>query len=226
MLGTGGNPLGGRGGVAGQGGSSMMPDPVSMWGCDNPVPLGNGFVSCASGMIHRPRIGNEACLSELPRTEALDATDYAIIEQAAQQRGLSLAQILERMNCIDDTDCADAPNGYCEVSVSELTDDLTECRYGCQRDSECGSGAVCLCGSPVGVCVPSSCTRNADCGTNLLCSSYDSIAGCGVFDGLAFACQTFDDECGANAHCGFAEPYCMPRGGRRECSVGTGCLPL
>lgn len=225
LLGNGGNPVGGRGGVAGQGGGTVMPDPISMWGCDNPVPLGNGFVSCASGMIHRPRTGSQACLSELPRAEALDANDYAVIEQNAQARGLSLAQILALMPCIDDADCVDAPNGHCEVAVG-YTNDLTECQYGCVRDSQCGAGAICLCGSPVGDCVGASCEDDADCGTGLLCSSHDPYAGCGFVGLPAFVCQTFEDECGAHSDCGPGAPYCAHNGAWRECASSTGCPPF
>jgi hypothetical protein len=224
-LGSGGSSLGGQGGVAGQGGTSMMLDPVSMWECDNPVPLGNGFVSCASGMIHRPRIGNEACLSELPRAEALDVTDYAAIEETARLRGLSLAEILALMPCIEDTDCADAPNGHCELAVGN-TNDLTACQYGCVRDSQCGSGAICLCDSPIGSCVGASCERDGECGTGLFCSSHDPYAGCGFIGLPAFACQTFDDECGAHSDCGSGAPYCAYTGGWRECANTTGCPPF
>lgn len=219
LLGNGGSP------VAGQGGGSMLPDPVSMWGCDNPVPMGNGFVSCASGMIHRPRIGREACLSELPRAEALDAADYAQIEQTAQARGLSLAQILALMPCIDDTDCVDARNGHCELAVG-FTDNLTQCQYGCVRDSECGAGTICLCDSPVGSCASASCERDADCGPDLLCSSHDPYAGCGLITVPAFICQTFEDECGAHSDCGPGAPYCAHTGGQRECVSATGCPPI
>jgi hypothetical protein len=230
MVGNGGSSLGGRGGMAGRGGTggqagaTMMPDPILTWPCEDPVPLGNGFVGCESGMVHRPRTGNLSCVSQLPRAEALDASDYAAIEQAAQERGLSLAQILALMPCISDTDCEDAPNGHCEVSNLDFTGVLTSCEYGCVRDADCGSGSICSCGSPVGTCVAASCRRDSDCGA-VLCTSHTLFSGCGSSgDSIAFACQTFQDACGGDGDCGAAEPYCALVGGRRDCTGATGCF--
>ncbi len=227
LVGNGGNPFGGNGGLGGQAGTGMMPTPVSTWSCEAPMPLGNGLVSCANGMLHRPRSENVSCLSELPRAEALDAADYAAIEQTAQARGLSLAQILALMPCIDDSDCGDASYGHCELAAAAFTNDLTQCSYGCVEDRDCGPDNICLCGSPVGTCVPASCERDAECGSGLLCTSHTPYAGCGGLGELtAFACQSVNDGCGGDGDCPPYAPYCALVGDHRECTAGNGCPPI
>jgi hypothetical protein len=103
--------------------------------------------------------------------------------------------------CQSNADCTDAgPNAECVQSGSIAG--YCECRAGCVSDSDCKTGEVCLCGDPLGGCVPASCTSDGQCGAGLLCAltPNDPSGACGV--GVAtFACQTPEDTCLIDEDC-------------------------
>ena len=75
-----------------------------------------------------------------------------------------------QMNCTSDSDCTAQPNGYCEfVSGGFGVPTSCSCAYGCVNDSECPAGQRCLCGDPVGTCVPADCSTSADCTAGFDC---------------------------------------------------------
>jgi hypothetical protein len=160
--------------------------------CENPMPVGSGYEQCDGGPIHRPSI--EECASSLPRAEKIAPPDGG--------------------NCTTDADCVDMPHGYCSPGI-QLPG--MYCAYGCVKDAECPAGNICLCGDPVGRCVPAACTSDQDCGAGLRCQSYDGSHGCGI---LSFACQTPDDTCSTDADC--AGGYCDGSMGTFTCVMG-GC---
>jgi hypothetical protein len=160
--------------------------------CLNPMPVGSGYEQCEGGPIHRPSI--EECASSLPRAEKIAPPDGG--------------------NCMTDADCVDMPHGYCSPGI-QLPG--MYCAYGCVKDAECPAGNICLCGDPVGRCVPATCTSDADCGAGLRCQSYDGSHGCGI---LSFACQTPNDTCQSDADC--AGAYCDGSMGSFTCVMG-GC---
>jgi hypothetical protein len=118
------------------------------------------------------------CPTGLPRDQTCDAGD----DQAFS-------------TCSADADCDERPNGYCNLSSFEPS---CYCNYGCTNDEECGEGRICLCGSPVGQCVPADCRSDADCGQGLRCTSYVTEPGCG---GTGFRCQTPEDDCASDSDC-------------------------
>lgn len=227
-MGQGGTGPGGTGGNYGRGGAerggsgpggaggtgSVVPG-----ACHDPEALGGGFLRCASGMIHR--IAPAACDSRLPRAAALSSEELFELEEIARARGLTPEQLAPLVPCFADEQCREAPHGYC-VSTHGLADALTQCVYGCVRDEECGSGNLCFCGDPVGTCVPGLCESDRDCAGALLCTAYDWAPGCDYGSGVAFACQTYEDECASDADCRGDGRYCGSTGSQRAC-VSVSC---
>lgn len=204
--------------MSGSGGSGVGPRTRTLPGsCRYPEALGNGFERCETGQLHRESLGG-ACSFSVPRDSAFDAGDIAELEQAAIDRGLSFDEVAALLPCISDSDCNVIPYGYCTRSATANVGPLTECRYGCTTDQECGGGAVCLCGDPVGTCVTALCTSDDDCAGALRCTAYDWAPGCAVGGlSLIFTCQTRDDECSSDLECDASTPNCTSGGDRRMC---------
>ncbi len=193
---------GGSTGMGGEAGTVMVGGGSngSSFPCVNPTPLDpnydSGYEVC-DGFIHRPVITE--CHLGLPRPDSWEPTEFD--------------------TCTSDADCVDAAYGYCNYPAGGQIPGRV-CEYGCIKDSECGAGSVCVCGTPVGRCQPATCTSDADCGGDFLCSTYSDIT-CGY---AGFACQTPADTCGGNSDCGFN--YCeLLESGQRQCSM-TGCLAI
>jgi hypothetical protein len=150
--------------------------------CEDPGPVliadkDTGFAFCTGGPVHRPK--SQACPSKLPRSfECKIAPD-------------------DHSSCVTDADCSDSPDGFCQHNPPGSFPPGCGCAYGCTTDAQCGEGAICLCGDPVGRCAQASCTTDADCG-GLLCASYTSNPGCDI---TAFACQNELDECMTDKDC-------------------------
>lgn len=200
--GSGGSGGLGRGGYAGSGGSIAGGGAggtaiETFIACTQPATsLGGGWERCANGMIHRAELG--VCPSALPRPGAsFDAgVDAGAAPSSDAGSDLGTAPDLNPVpgygTCLQDSDCTEKAHGYCEdVGAQE-----SYCRYGCVRDSECDPGYACLCGDPVGQCVPADCSVDQDFGR--LCASYTATPGCG---GIAFHYQSTADECASDAEC-------------------------
>jgi hypothetical protein len=159
--------------------------------CEPPLTdLGGGWERCGNGMVHRRELGS--CASKVPRPEPAVSTYPAPF--GTTDAGLGGA-------CRYDSDCTAKAYGHCEWS-SDIGG--TYCAYGCVTNADCGAGAACLCGAPVGKCVPASCLTDAECGSAFLCSDYAYDPGCG---GRAMACQHAADSCAADIDCGEYD-YC------------------
>ncbi|NUP11057.1 MAG: ferritin-like domain-containing protein [Polyangiaceae bacterium] len=172
--------------VAGCGEASSIP-------CDNPQPVvidgvDTGFETCDDGgWTHRPAAVE--CAITAPRPDF---------------------QCSAALGCQTDDDCADTPFGHC---VNDDFGDGCFCASGCATDADCSAGFICICGGVTGSCVRSSCTDDASCGDALLCASYVTDPGCG---GLAFQCQSPDDECASDADCG-ESAQCSSDGTKKLC---------
>jgi hypothetical protein len=182
--GTAGTGSAGTGaGGTGAGGSAPATTPSS---CEPPLTdLGGGWERCGNGMVHRHELGT--CASSVPRSEP--AVEPYPAPWATPDAGLA-------GGCRFDSDCTEKPYGHCEWS-SEIQG--TYCAYGCVTNADCDAGFACLCGAPVGACMPASCTTDAECGSGLLCSDYSYDPGCG---GKGLSCQTTADGCAADRDCG------------------------
>jgi hypothetical protein len=104
--------------------------------------------------------------------------------------------------CSTDADCTAHPDGLCsrfDLKTGTPTGGC-QCYYGCTSDADCGSGAICLCGDPIGQCVAASCATDANCGVGQLCTMSTPLGTCP--SGVPFACQTSIDTCGGNRDCG------------------------
>jgi hypothetical protein len=139
--------------MAGAGGTAVM-SAIVPGNCFMPTSLGAGFERCETGQLHRTSVDG-VCSSPLPRDFAFTPDEVDALQLAAIERGLDASALLEILPCAYDVQCAIQPNGYCEATPGG--DLLSECRYGCVSDDECDSGSICLCGDPVGTCVPALC---------------------------------------------------------------------
>jgi hypothetical protein len=120
--------------------------------------------------------------------------------------------------CFVDADCNQASSGHCLLTAGRLM-----CAYGCRRDSDCGSGQLCLCGEGlVGSCVAAECRSDADCAAGSLCTG---PANSESYVRQHFSCQQASDECAGDSQCG-AETFCQfdPELGHKIC-LGSGPMP-
>jgi hypothetical protein len=169
-----------------------------------------GFQTCSNGMRHRPKAVK--CPSFLPRSDDGVSNLRRHISHYDELSGDEAGS----MPCIRDSDCSARAYGHCEPTRPSV---MTWCAYGCVSDSECSSGELCLCGDPVGGCVPATCRIDSDCGPPYVCGDYEPIdVECGDTD--AFACQTKRDECAVL--CPHPRLFCTFSQGRRVCSDECG----
>jgi hypothetical protein len=178
-------------GLADTGATGDAPTTRAKFLCNAPVPLvqgaDTGFDVCDTGFVHRSSV--HACPSALPRSTACGGLRV--------DAGVDAGNV----GCSADTDCTAHPDGMCSASdpLVGVPGAGCSCYYGCQSDSDCGAGKICLCGSPVGVCVSSSCSTDADCGAGSLCTMSTATGTCP--SGVPFACQTPQDTCGGDQDC-------------------------
>lgn len=191
--------------VAACGGSTTTPEngPAPP-ACKEPAPVvvggkATGFESCSGSTLHRPEA--VTCPSTLPRATSCDAGT------GGAGGGVPAPA------CVTDADCTEKPNGYCNLASGDIQPTCL-CNYGCTTDADCGAGAICVCGDPVGHCASSTCTSDASCGAGLLCASYTSDPGCG---GQAFACQASGDDCLTDADCSNSD-QCSYDGEHHTCT--------
>ncbi|HTM44396.1 MAG TPA: ferritin-like domain-containing protein [Polyangiaceae bacterium] len=175
-----------------------------------------GLETCANGLVHRAQATE--CPNPLPRDTVLTppAADAGAIVQ-----------------CHQDSDCTDAPHGYCEMQGAPPGPVIfvpgTFCGYGCVNDSECPEGSLCECGSPVGQCVQAQCKTDADCACDATCMRMETDNGCGIQ--VQYVCQTATDQCVSSADCNVTTtqvaivgiPTCSPGLTGTTCSTAQLC---
>jgi len=122
--------------------------------------------------------------------------------------------------CNSDSDCSGYPNGHCERwSEDGGTPVSCQCLPGCIHDSDCKASEMCLCGSPVGMCVPASCASGASCGSGCECISSTPGGNCGP----RFDCQTRADECSRGEDCADGGQICSEDNGKHTCQPANYC---
>lgn len=173
-------------------GVKESPPGQSPFECQNPQPF-DGFVRCDGDWMHRPAV--QECSSALP------------------QPGVCMGG--EDSDCAQDSDCTAQANGYCSQGASGDC----YCGYGCRNDSECDAGYVCMCGDPIGECVPATCTVDADCDEGV-CGNYDASPQCNI---ITFACQSAEDECAGNNDCPEGLECSIVEGETHRSCVDAGC---
>lgn len=204
-------------GGAGQGGSAGRGGPQR---CTDARPLvpgqATGFFRCGpdSSFIHRAARAD--CASQVPREDHVLPPSRDPAEGGAGGAGGNSGA----RECTTDYECSEKPLGFCSASNNPFGPFANMCRYGCQRDEQCATGELCLCGDPVGECVPASCGLDANCAEGALCASYDIVDECKIWQNYGFACQDMRDEC-AGSDC---DGYCTKTGDHRVCDPGaSGC---
>lgn len=179
---TGGAATGGTavGGMA-VGGMATMGPPYPSRTCTPTADSDpNGaFVQCQEGLVHR---------------RAPEVCSYTPMD-------LDLSMYPEGVpaECKSDRDCTEKEFGYCHYAYRQL-----RCDYGCERDEDCGPGAVCHCGPNVGICRPAECAKDADCNGKRCLGLWDPPC-LGAVDGdqvtIRFSCEREIDECLGDAEC-------------------------
>jgi hypothetical protein len=175
--------------------------------CQDPMPVvlngvDTGYDSCAGGYMRRraqatcptflPRPGNGVC---------------AVFDGGAGE-------------CNSDSDCASDPLGHCEAWAADGGLPQTcACIHGCRVDTDCSAGEVCLCGTPIGQCVPATCSTGASCAAGCDCISSSAGSGCGP----QYDCQTPQDECASPMNCEAGQVECADYGGRHTCQGYNYC---
>ncbi len=157
--------------------------------CKDSTQPDQGFASCESGLKHRPEI--VACQLALPRP------------------GIDCGGGFDPSGCNTDSDCTEAPNGYC------VSGQVCYCTYACKTDADCADGQLCECRGSVSACVPAAgCKVDADC-PGSICATH--LTECG---GTGYSCVTDADDCTTNADCKQGQ-QCLYNGSRRYCGVDT-----
>jgi hypothetical protein len=198
--GTGPDAGAGTGGTAGQAGAGGV---AAKFPCKDPQPVlvngqDTGLVSCGSSDVVRREA--KTCPSSLPRPDACTAT---------------------QMDCTKDADCSAQAHGYCDFYPGGGgAPSACGCVYGCVDDSECTEGMRCLCGDPVGTCVPADCGTSADCG-----AGYECVTGVAYCVSPKLHCQGPADECGSSDDCGMGA-YCTVGSAGNLVCVPNGCGAL
>jgi hypothetical protein len=164
--------------------------------CGMAVAASDGFERCETGALRR--VSSTTCRSSVPRAEAIAGAFPGIDE------------------CDHDSDCSDLPLGHCAQREGGAAN---ACIPGCMQDSDCAEGRVCLCGEPVGRCIPADCTSSADCELGFDCVLFDSPTGCLP---QRLACQMRGDECAGGLGCsGYSvnATFCARGSESSACSV-------
>ncbi|MFO0566379.1 MAG: ferritin-like domain-containing protein [Polyangiaceae bacterium] len=170
--------------------------------CKNPTPIlvngkATGVDSCGTRSVRRTDA--VTCPEAMPRANPCTAT---------------------QMDCAADTDCGAQAHGYCNFFAGGGGAPSTcSCAYGCVSDNECPEGQRCLCGDPVGRCVPATCSTAADCQ-----EGFDCMSPFGTCASPSLACQTQKDECSSDDDCSVGL-YCGVTDGHRSCQP-DGCAGL
>jgi hypothetical protein len=154
----------------------------SEFACQSSMPYfikgqATGFSECkGSGLRHR--VHATVCPTFLPRSTA------EVKQAIALDAGKS-----GEFECQSDEDCKRKLNGQC---LARKATGGSFCSYGCRADADCAVDELCLCGDPIGHCVPALCRADEDCADGAVCGEYVPRVDC---NGSAYACQTPEDEC-------------------------------
>lgn len=170
--------------------------------CGAAIEAPDGYERCQTGALRR--LSPSTCSSSVPRAEAVPGNFPGIDE------------------CDHDSDCSDLPLGHCAQREGGIAN---ACVAGCLSDSDCGDGKACLCGEPVGRCIPSGCRSNADCESGHDCVLYDAPDGCLP---RRLACQTANDECVGSEGCdGYSvnATFCVRGPENSACSIAQCTQP-
>lgn len=174
-------------------------------------------MSCSEGWVHR--VKQKACSSKLPRPESLQEVYPGLNLGAAGSAGAGTNDAILNWPCTRDSDCNEKLNGFC-LGVQTVPPSgppfSSECKYGCVTDAGCGAGQICLCGDPVGECIPAGCIEDSSCLNGSACGSTFSDDGCGS-SLPPFKCQTPVDECFGGGHCLVGGPTCLSAPSGNKC---------
>ncbi len=183
---------------------STMVDSV----CEGPeARRGLNLSLCANGITHR--FDNAACESIYPRPEPVVSAGAAELPlPPSTDAGIGGGPNTQAMNdfsaCTSDSDCTDAPHGYCNLGGNEQWGRYTYCNYGCVTDDDCEGGNVCECGEGIGQCVTALCRVDGECDPGHVCARFAFEDGCGT--SISYACTTDQDECRTEAECDLDTP--------------------
>ncbi len=186
---SGGSPSGDGSGKGSSGALSYGGKGTGSRLCELPRPHTNshgeatGVEDCIAGGNHRVSV--EECTIRVPREEPCNGNP------------------LDNL-CQTDADCVEQPYGECGPQRGGFC----ACRYGCQTDSDCDDGGVCICSESMGYCAPATCRTDADCEAGYQCRAFQDPTTplCGA---QRFECQTPVDRCNGDDDCQLPTPTCI-----------------
>ena len=186
-----------------EGGAESTMAPTAAAGCAASQPTSvEGLERCENSVVHRVRA--VVCANAVPRSAAIDHYDPNYDE------------------CQTDSDCDAVRYGHC--GLREGSSRVRTCVEGCVSDDDCDTGQLCLCGEPVGRCVPARCHADADCAGDYLCAQYSPHPGCFP---SAFACQSALDGCRGDTGCDYLvnPTACVFNGEQFACTLDQCTTP-
>jgi len=187
--------------------------------CANPSPVlvggsDTGYDKCAQGHLRRRAVMD--CPSLLPREDGG-------VTCVAGSGGAD--------SCSSDLNCG--ATGFCaRTFVCEAAPGYMPCgcSSGCVRDSDCPVGTVCLCGDPIGTCVPATCSSDLGCGAGCDCIESITATSYPLLSSIpykaSFGCQGPRDECAGPGDCAGVTPACVQQGDHLACVIVNHSCPF
>jgi len=189
----------------------------------NPPPVNPGGAFCCIALADGGEIADATTRGDAAEASEAGAKDTGAADGAAREptnhrpddsqcattRGAGSCSSMTGpgLACTSDSECADGgASGRCTASGGGPAG--CTCTYdGCQMDSDCGAGQLCVChGSAYAyggnACMPGNCRVDSDCGAGGYCSPAHGTTNCGYVTG--YYCHTASDLCANDGDCGSA----------------------
>jgi len=213
------------GGICVLGGAACVEQAASSAQDCNPPPVNPGGAFCCLTLADGGEIADATATDAATKEDAAKASEAGVTDtgatdapvlvptdhrpddsQCATPRGPGSCSSVTGpgLMCTSDSQCADGGvGGRCTASGGGPAG--CTCTYdGCQTDSECGTGQLCVCHDSAysyggNACMPGNCRVDSDCGAGGYCSPAHGTTNCGYVSG--YYCHTTRDLCANDSDC-------------------------